>query len=86
MISRRGFFGMLAGLATSPLFGLESLYAGPIPGYDYQFHYKNFICDDLVSSGNIKYYKRNPELEKHMNTIMVWRTPPGTLYWSKENS
>jgi hypothetical protein len=80
-LSRRGFFGMLAGLAACPLFGLKSLYAGPIPGHNYVFHYKNFICDDVVSPKN----SIDPKNYDDYCRVFTWKHEPGILWWSKES-
>ena len=85
MISRRGFFGLLAGAAVCPLFGQKSRYGGPTEGHSYTFHYRNFICDDVVSSKNInKYFKRDPMTYDDYCRVFTWKNTPSTLYWSKE--
>ena len=87
MTTRRGFFGMLAGLAAAPWIPkFESKYAGPTEGHNYTFHYRNFICDDVVSSQNAMTAAEAKQLWEHYNRIFVWTYTPGTLYWSKELS
>jgi hypothetical protein len=80
MTTRRGFFGILAGLAVCPLFGQKSLYAGPTEGHKYTFHYRNFICDDMVSSQNCV----TPKTYDDYCKVFVCENKPTILYWSKE--
>jgi len=61
----------------------NNLYAGPTEGCSYTFHYRNFICDDLVSVQNVITQETATELWEHYNRIFVWKYTPGTLYWSK---
>ena len=63
MISRRGFFGMLAGLAVCPLFGRKL----PAQTFRYKPHYENFVQDDLISSGNMTAEELMDLLEKYTN-------------------
>lgn len=78
--TRRGFFGMLAGLAVCPLIG-RNRFSGLIPGYNYVFHYRNFIADDVVSTKN----SIDPKTYEEYCRVFTWKHVPGILYWSKEN-
>ena len=81
MISRRGFFGMLAGLATSPLFGrfLPQTYSTYLVGKD-----------AVMSWEPNKAYKNGDRIAVTGVCEPIYfrcgTREMGTLYWSKENS
>ena len=86
-LNRRGFFGLLAGLVVCPLTGRENRYAGPIEGYNRTFHYRNFICDDVVSSGNLISCEEMAKLlNSYHNNIFLISNPPKVVYWPKESA
>ena len=78
-LSRRGFFGMLAGMATSPLFG-QKVHAGSFRPAKTNGTFHETVAHPAMSPGEAK------RLWEHYNRIFVWNYTPGVLWWSKENS
>ncbi len=86
-VSRRGFFGMLAGLAAAPLFTMfpkEDWRKGwvPAPGpnkYAYRFYYVNSKTGAKMEIPSVV---RHPE----PRYFRCGTGEMGTLYWSKEVS
>jgi len=78
MISRRGFFGMLAGLAVAPVLA---------PLIPEQKICKMWIEDSRPHWDNLKTYKIEPiDYDKYIVRFKCGTGEMGTLWWSKEKA
>ncbi len=83
MISRRGFFGMLAGLATSPLFG-QKVRAGSFRPAKTNGTFHETVAHPATY--RFLYTNGPPPISKDWRIFRCGTGEMGTLYWSKENS
>ena len=78
MISRRGFFGMLAGLAAAPV---VAPVAKMVPEPEIYTTY--LLGDEMLIHLDPEIQKRTYE---YYTRVFVWEHKPGILWWSKETS
>ena len=89
MISRRGFFGMLAGLAAVPaLAPLAKLFPESAGYTTYLFGDSALISVNPRPPTTYRFLYTNgpPPISKDYRIFRCGTGEMGTLYWSKENS
>ena len=78
MISRRGLFGLLAGVAAAPVMApLAKIVPEPETYTTYLLSDETLVHLDLgIQKRMYEYYTR----------VFVWKHEPGILWWSKEKT
>ena len=81
MISRRGFFGMVAWLAASPLFGRPRATGSYSPAK----HIRNTKFEPTLAHPALDPVEAKKMCGQYYNRIFVWSYTPGILRWPKNS-
>lgn len=88
MTSRRGFFGLMAGLAAAPVVApLAKMFPEPVGYTTYLFGESALISIDTrrLTTYRFRYTNRPPPNLDGVKTFRCGTGELGTLYWSKNS-